>query len=278
MSTDRPASVSILLLGSGWTSSFLIPPLEERQISFAQTRRSQTEDQRTIAFTVNEDTLDASACQHLPQARLVIVIFPLKKGLAKRLIHAYEQGTSCRPAWLALGSTSAWSNGVATSDTPITDSNERAMAEAELLDLATEQRRVAVLNLAGLYGGQRNPSNFAKRACDTLDKVKVKTSLHLIHGVDVARAIMAMWEALNDPERVHVTWNRRWLLTGESYPGIMCTGPDTHFYLTCRWPRVRLVAATFDLTAQTDCRGRGMGKESDERTRRCFPTESVAEG
>lgn len=66
-------------------------------------------------------------------------------------------------------------------------SNARAIAEDELLQLGG-----CVLNLSGLWGGARQPRNWIDRVASTKEKLKEKTSLHLIHGHDVARAIVAV--------------------------------------------------------------------------------------
>ena len=219
----RPQPVSILLLGSGWTSKFLVPAIRSNNISFARTRRSISEesddDVKNIFPFSLDDSITAQACQHLPAAQMVVTIFPLKVHLVQKLISAYEQATSCSPAWLALGSTGAWQRpGVSNSNSPINPDNERAQAEEALLSLHEGQkeagRKTAVLNLAGLYGDERIPANFAKRAADTKEKLKAKTSLHLVHGKDVGRAILGMYNALQDNEHAKQAWGKRWIVTG----------------------------------------------------------------
>ena len=63
------------------------------------------------------------------------------------------------------------------------------------------------MNLAGLYGGTRNPHSWVKRVAITKDAVRGKKALHLVHGSDVARGILG----------VHLNWTRaggkRWLVT-----------------------------------------------------------------
>lgn len=49
-----------------------------------------------------------------------------------------------------------------------------------------------VLNLSGLWGGARHPKNWMDRVAATKEQLASKTSLHLIHGLDVARAIIAV--------------------------------------------------------------------------------------
>ena len=57
--------------------------------------------------------------------------------------------------------------------------------------------RACVLNLAGLYGGERQPRNWLTRVAKTKAEVKGKGALHLVHGRDVARAIVCAHTALN---------------------------------------------------------------------------------
>lgn len=258
-----PQPVSILLLGSGWTSKFLVPHLQSNNISFARTRRSVSKEEsdednlhsckigEIFPFTVH-DSINVQSCQHLPAAQMVVTVFPLKIDLVQQLINAYEQATSCSPAWVALGSTGAWQKpGISDSNSSINPDNERAKAEEILLQMHEgNRRRTSVLNLAGLYGDERNPVNFAKRACDTKEKLEKKTSLHLVHGIDVARAILGMYHSLQNQEHSIQMWGKRWIVTGEqmrkyiiitmvrrnqlisffSSPPFFCLSTDGHVY------------------------------------------------
>ena len=57
----------------------------------------------------------------------------------------------------------------------------RVIAEDELRDLGA-----CMLDLAGLYGGERDPKNWVMRVATTKEQVKGKLALHLAHGADVA--------------------------------------------------------------------------------------------
>lgn len=64
-----------------------------------------------------------------------------------------------------------------------------------------------MLNLAGLYGGTREPKNWLSRVAKSKEDAKAKGALHLIHGVDVARGVigaMRAWEKVQ---------GQRWLVT-----------------------------------------------------------------
>lgn len=74
--------------------------------------------------------------------------------------------------------------------------NARAVAEDELLGLGG-----CVLNLSGLWGGERHPRNWIGRVAGTKEMLRGKGSLHMIHGVDVARAVVAVSKAFTAGER-----------------------------------------------------------------------------
>lgn len=101
---------------------------------------------------------------------------------------------------MQLGSTGIWS--VADQELWVTrhsrydKTNERAVAEDELLELGG-----CVLNLSGLWGGPRQPAGWVDRVAKTKEAVEGKTSLHLIHGQDVARAIIAVSRDFTRGER-----------------------------------------------------------------------------
>lgn len=127
--------------------------------------------------------------------------------------------------------------------------NPRAIAEDELLGMHAE---TVVLNLSGLWvrrpsfmrsvkppkadtrrfvtlqGGTRDPINWLARVAPTKEALEQKGSLHLIHGLDVARAIVAVhlaerlprsggsaYEAAGEPEAEKEKEGRgqRWVLT-----------------------------------------------------------------
>jgi hypothetical protein len=62
-----------------------------------------------------------------------------------------------------------------------------------------------VLNLSGLWGGARQPKHWLDRVADTKEKLASKQSLHMVHGLDVARSIIAVHE------RFHKTVSQRWV-------------------------------------------------------------------
>ncbi|KAK3997954.1 hypothetical protein QBC44DRAFT_314703 [Cladorrhinum sp. PSN332] len=226
--------LDLLILGAGWTSTFLIPLAQSHGIYFAATTTTgrpipgKDGDVPTIPFKFDpsapeEETRTAIAS--LPRAKTVLVTFPLTgNGPNKLLIEAYtctHQTSAATTAtefrFVQLGSTGIWQNNgqTFTSDSspwvdrhsPYNTANPRAIAEEELLSLGG-----CVLNLSGLWGGQRDPKSWIPRVAATKEQVKGKKSLHLIHGEDVARAILAVTSASNEK------WDeagkgQRWMLT-----------------------------------------------------------------
>ena len=198
--------VELLILGAGWTSTFLIPLLEADSVSFAAT--TTTGHDGTTKFVFDPSSNDLGPYKALPTARTVLITFPLKgAGQSKHLVELYKQThphagstQASQPRFLQLGSTgifqisdqTLW----VTRHSSYDRSNDRAVAEDELRDLGG-----CVLNLAGLWGGARQPRNFLKRVAPTKEALKGKKSLHMVHGQDVARAILGMHRSFTPGER-----------------------------------------------------------------------------
>jgi hypothetical protein len=198
----RLKSVDLLILGAGWTSHFLIPLLKDESISFAAT--TTTGHDSTIPFKFDPDSTDTTPYRQLPSAKTVLVTFPLKgPGQSKLLTSLYRSVHGNENFWIQLGST-----GIFTAphwndySSPYDTTNVRAIAEDELRDLGG-----CVLNLAGLYGGERDPKNWVTRVATTKEQVKGKLALHLVHGADVAWAIVGVYRTREEME------GRRWVVT-----------------------------------------------------------------
>lgn len=205
-----PNHVDILILGAGWTAGFLIPLLNREDVSHAATTTSGRDG--TLSFKFDPDSTDTGPYKQLPSAKTVLISFPLKgHGQSNRLTQLYnETHAKASPHFLQLGATTVWNaKGWSDRNTPIDKSNARGQAEDELLAGSNPN---SVLDLAGLYGGERNPRAFLTRVVTSKDVLKTKDALHMVHGADVARAILA----------VHRNWDKcggqRWLLTdGHTY-------------------------------------------------------------
>jgi hypothetical protein len=205
-----PEKVDFLILGAGWTSNFLIPLLKSSNITYAATTTTGHDD--TIAFKFDPESNDISIYKKLPQASTVLITFPLKgEGQSKKLVDLYSKvhpsHSSNITQWIQLGSTGIftakhWN----THSSPYDKANARAIAEDELLALPSCPS--TVLNLAGLYDGQiRSPKNWVSRVAKNKNDVNGKQSLHLIHGIDVARGIIAVHRNFDQVR------GKRWLLT-----------------------------------------------------------------
>jgi len=64
-----------------------------------------------------------------------------------------------------------------------------------------------VLNLSGLFGGPRAVKNVVGRVASTKQALKSSGSLHMIHGIDVARVILAVHNSFE------LATGQRWMLT-----------------------------------------------------------------
>ncbi|KAK3292986.1 uncharacterized protein B0H64DRAFT_464856 [Chaetomium fimeti] len=244
--------LAILILGAGWTATFLIPLLESRNISFAATTTTghPVAGAPTLPFKFDpsapEDQTRA-AIAALPRARHVLITFPLTgAGPSKLLIETYtsthrsggaapsahpsssssssSSPSSSTPRFIQLGSAGIWQPGSPyqlqlpqsqsqsqpqsqpqqpqqpqpqedhpppwkTRHSPYATANPRAIAEDELRALGG-----CVLNLAGLWGGSRAVRGWAGRVAPDKAAVRGKGSLHLVHGVDVARVVVRIVE------------------------------------------------------------------------------------
>jgi hypothetical protein len=199
-------AVELLILGAGWTSTFLIPLCEQRNVSYAATTTTGRDD--TLKFSFDPEATSSDAFKVLPEAHHVLITFPIKgQGGSKRLVHFYEETHKTKPKYIQLGSTGIWQSaatrpGHAASsestvapiqevwisrDSPYDKHDPRAIAEDELKALGG-----CILNLSGLWGGSRQPRTFVDRIVKTKADVRGKKSLHMIHGQDVARAILAV--------------------------------------------------------------------------------------
>ncbi|TKY89078.1 hypothetical protein EX895_001609 [Sporisorium graminicola] len=202
-------SVDALLLGSGWTGTFLIPLLQEQRFSYAYTSRSPPDEKHPdhrhrIQFELS-DHVTRQSLRPLPRASTVVIIFPIKNvQQVDDLVRQYQElhGST---RWIQLGSSGIWGPGRSSSSSPFDTSNARAAAEQRLLDLASA--KAAVLNLAGLYGDQRQPRNFASRVGASKELLSLKGSVHFVHGKDVARAIVLLHKSNS------AGWGRRWIVS-----------------------------------------------------------------
>ena len=208
----------LLILGAGWTATFLIPLLQARNLTFAATTRDgrKVAGAETISWSFDPDEDESISPQKsqfakLPLAQNILITFPLTgPGQSNTLISGYSAVHKGRDIhFIQFGSTGIWQIAQKSHwvdrHSPYNNENPRAVAEDELLGLDG-----CVFNLAGLWGGERQPKNWVGRVAKTKEDVRGKASLHLIHGMDVARAVLAvtshtsMWKEAR---------GERWMLT-----------------------------------------------------------------
>ena len=189
MLRETMQEADILILGAGWTAGFLIPQLQKEGLTYAATTTSGRDN--TVPFKFNPDSGSVEPYKRLPSARTVLITFPLKgHGQAKTLVGLYRAAHGAHNNWIQLGATTIynqlpgdWSDDGA----PYNKEDARAIAEDELM----KEAQGCVLNLSGLYGGERVPSKWLPRIVKSKDDVSKRGAVHFVHGEDVARAIIA---------------------------------------------------------------------------------------
>lgn len=206
----------VLILGAGWTSTFLIPLLQARKLSFAATTRDGRDvaGAKTIkwSFDPDEDSSlakDKNQFSKLPLAKYVLITFPLTgNGQSKKIVEGYKSVSKDKDVgFMQLGSSGIWQ--IERQDCWVdrhsryNKDNARAIAEDELLSLGG-----CVLNLSGLWGGERQPKTWVGRVAKSKEDVRSKKSLHLIHGEDVARSVLAVCDKWDSDGK-----GQRWMLT-----------------------------------------------------------------
>lgn len=103
------STVDLLILGAGWTSTFLIPLADSRGVSHAATSRSGRDN--TIAFEFDPTSDEAKPFEALPNAKTVLITFPIYvSGASETLVRLYQRTHEDGPkaAFIQLGSTGIW--------------------------------------------------------------------------------------------------------------------------------------------------------------------------
>ncbi|KAH6623389.1 hypothetical protein F5144DRAFT_360317 [Chaetomium tenue] len=226
--------LALLILGAGWTATFLIPLLESRNISFAATTTTghPVAGAPTLTFKFDpsapEDQTRA-AIAALPRARHVLITFPLTgTGPSKLLVETYtnthrsaaadpnsSSPSPSTPRFIQLGSAGIWQpdspyqlqhpQPPQQSPTPQPQAQPQPPWKTRHSPYTTSDPRAiaedelralggCVLCLAGLWGGTRTVRGWAGRVAPTKEAVRGKRSLHLVHGGDVARVVVRVVE------------------------------------------------------------------------------------
>ncbi|CDZ96550.1 NAD(P)-binding domain [Phaffia rhodozyma] len=82
-------------------------------------------------------------------------------------------------------------------NSPPNPTNARGQAETEFLNLSIDGHETVVLNLAGLFGGERLVRNWIARVADDKEALRKKGGVHLIHGDDVSHCIVRLVQDLD---------------------------------------------------------------------------------
>ena len=190
----------ILIIGKGFIGTYV--ELECIGSGVRSLATTTTGRDGTIAFAYS-DNLTNKDYQKLPEAATILITFPLPSLQSPQKFLAGFTAQHRNPAnFILLGSTRAFAvkNQVwHTSSGPFLP-DVRINIENEFLGLGG-----CVLNLAGLWGGSRIVSQWISRVADTMVKLQEKTSLHLIHGADVARLVLQVARQF--------TRSKRWVVT-----------------------------------------------------------------
>ncbi|KAJ2743846.1 hypothetical protein GGI20_003423 [Coemansia sp. BCRC 34301] len=210
---------SVLVLGQGFVGKYLADLLKAHKVDYASTTTSGRED--TIAWCWSERADDDDVCDPysmLPAAESIVITFPLKGGAeARHLITGYlcyhrkVHGDTYTPFWVYLGSTRPFKGTPSTRQTrpDLIAGGPRVEAEEYVISAHAG----CVLNLAGLWGGERVPDKWSRFYSDKeqLRNRLRDRSLHLIHGADAARSIFAIIGHKDKASR----FAGRWLVSDE---------------------------------------------------------------
>ncbi|KAL2913391.1 hypothetical protein HK105_207136 [Polyrhizophydium stewartii] len=198
-------SVSVLVLGQGFVGGYVSQLCAQRGIAAAATSRSGRAG--TLPFVFDPQSSDPAPFAALPAAGTVLVTFPVLGAAAMQtLMGLYTQThPPAAPQFVLLGSTRAWDPALGAAAPGVwldrharidVAADPRLQAEQAVLDA-----RGAVVNLSGLWGGARDPRAWVVRVAPSRDALAGKGSLHLIHGIDAARIVLALHESFTPGER-----------------------------------------------------------------------------
>ncbi|KAG2230689.1 hypothetical protein BDF21DRAFT_355627 [Thamnidium elegans] len=199
------AALPILIVGLGWTGQFLAELMVAMQLNYAATTRDGRDNTITWSLPSNcSQTIDVS---NLPFARTVLVTFPVMQAeCMAALMEAYQLRHKQASQWILLSSTRPFVGNPANRHTPLDRSKDTGRMAAEDIVL---QRGGTVLHLSGLWGDERQPKNWVPRfpTTEAIRNKLLNRQLHLIHGKDVARSILAVHDQFKSGERWLITDN-----------------------------------------------------------------------
>jgi hypothetical protein len=205
-------STSLVILGSGYTSRFILPLAERRYTRILATSRNPDHHLATLSQNsrVRFDLSDRTTWQNIPPDGDLLWCFPaepleLVQEFAKRL------GMPSRRL-VVLGSTSAYGAGDMETDPPSwTDETapiDRSKLRVQGEEYLREKHGAVVLRVAGIYGPGRNPIDWIKRGRVGPSRKYV----NLIHVEDLAEICLTALERGLSGEAYNVSDGtpRRW--------------------------------------------------------------------
>ncbi|KAJ3129476.1 hypothetical protein HK098_001243 [Nowakowskiella sp. JEL0407] len=205
----------ILVLGLGFVGEYISQLASLDSISWKAT--TTTGRLNTIKFVLESSPVDV-----LPLSKTIVITFPINNPeLLTTFLDKYSSLHSVQSASLNVilfGTTSAFANpGFNDRNSSITPS-PRTPAEDAILKLAIAngvKLNTSVIHLAGLYDNKiRKPLDWVKRI-DSKNKLAEKSTLHLIHGWDIARVILrihGLWTSSTSEANTFES-GQRWILT-----------------------------------------------------------------
>ncbi|KAI9621125.1 hypothetical protein H4Q26_013323 [Puccinia striiformis f. sp. tritici PST-130] len=199
---EEPAD--LLILGAGWTAEFLISYIEQHKKNFSYRTTTTNGGGRFDSIKFKFDPTDRRPPSVIDVIQLGSSgIFDGGSTLNSKDSDRREDGER-EAVWIDRHSA-------------YDEKNPRAGSEDELLRLNDSRPcgpgqsglRTTVMNLSGLWGGTRNMRKYVSKVAPTKEILGKKTSIHMIHGLDVARAILAVLD------RFALAAGQRWILTDQ---------------------------------------------------------------
>jgi hypothetical protein len=197
-----PPRTQILILGLGWQGNFLRQVCKEQNVNCQAT--TTTGRDNTIPFRFDAMNPSEELFDSLPDADTIVITFPLDTIESPSIFIKYYKLThsNSNSNLIVYGSTRAWhgveGNPWTNKNGPLTPDN-RYKVEEKIISFGG-----CVLNLAGLWGANRHPKNWIPRVANSKESLEQKDSLHLIHGLDVARLTLKVAQQFT---------HGRWLVT-----------------------------------------------------------------
>lgn len=143
------SKIDLLILGAGWTSTFLIPLCQHQGISYVATSRAGREG--TLPFLFDPESENPDAYKRLPLAKSILITFPITiRGASERLVRLYKAthgGDAVQ--FIQLGTTSIWGVSVilsACAPGQCGDSKSREAQRASLSGMTDTQPLIRITN------------------------------------------------------------------------------------------------------------------------------------